>query len=580
MTYKKSFSEKAQKYIRENPTLKINVLDCKLNNLGLVNEIKKIQDISDQVICEFFPIEVFGILDQRQIEFIINKGINIRKNVAKESKIAFVVNKSFKVFEMDMIIDQFNKRNVYFLYSLEDISIEDLNKFKKIVIFDIEDKFNIIDKVFRNITSKIDVYGNLTFDYINYLSHFDNITLKSLENESLRKSFQKIKYIIEDFENTDTHDDNEDLLITEYSKIYSDSINTKNIVSPILLFNRSNKAKHMNHFGSVCIKEIFSSFNFIQRTNEIFFILGTDNGIFSICNFNERDHKLETRNIILYCYLQVFLKVTNKNSKDIIISEDIINQILCYYKQEDYNTIETKFHDIINNENNVNYFNQNYISKYYRFFFPYLVNSNSDEILFFIKIIRFLSEEKSNNNKNRIDKLLNQKLSNLNENFNTFLNYETLLILLEFDKAFFLKNVNNFKDTALGFDICLHLSFDGNNEFALHHVRDSLESLNKNLPSNHIYLFSIIKFYMENFLNVKINWGSNVTKDEISTFIQKIFNRDFPFKHIKLSSFHLAIASYFLKTNEMIEEDKIFQQQIKFHNCNSNSFTTYINILN
>ena len=85
---------------------------------------------------------------------------------------------------------------------------------------------------------------------------------------------------------------------------------------------------------------------------------------------------------------------------------------------------------------------------------------------------------------------------------------------------------------------------------------------------------------MENFLNVKINWGSNVTKDEISTFIQKIFNRDFPFKHIKLSSFHLAIASYFLKTNEMIEEDKIFQQQIKFHNCNSNSFTTYINILN
>ena len=85
---------------------------------------------------------------------------------------------------------------------------------------------------------------------------------------------------------------------------------------------------------------------------------------------------------------------------------------------------------------------------------------------------------------------------------------------------------------------------------------------------------------MENFHNVKINWGIDVTNDEIFTFIQNIFDRDFPFKHMKLSSFHLAIASYFLKSNEMIEEDKIFQQQIKFHNCNFKSFTSYINILN
>ena len=563
MKEKKGYSQKTIEYIEHNPDLNILELSIKRKKEFITNASKINNDL-DHIICNEFPVKLIPLIENSLLDKIIKKGIYIRKEIKKIFKLAILLNNDLQILNKIGIKKNLKHDQLKVVYELNEENKKIIHQSEKLIIFNNNEQEYQISDLLSEYTGEVIIQGKVPVSCIDYLSHFDNIYIEDTSIKSIRKCFFIIKDTLEQLTEP-LKPSKHDFVVTHFNQIYGEASNKRIISKSLFINNTARQPKALEIIRENLLEEIFSSENFIDRIsefNEIFepisFILFTKKVAVN------RDNNL-INNLILFCHLLIYLDSKGYTNYSIALDIPSIDKIFSILNhQSSSSKILDEFTELTTTENE---FNLKGISKpigrFFRYFFPDFNNCNSNEILFRYKLFNCINKP---NTKTHTNELLKLFLSRISNNFDMSINYELLVLLLDFDQDFFISNISNFKNTRMGLEIYILLSSEISSDEINKYIIKCFPYTDDYHTHEQLCIYTILTYYFKNFLNLNIPFNRFKSNDDISIFTDKIFNDNFTISFIKHSPFHLALFSYYFISEEMLDDNTLLLNQLRYYN--------------
>ena len=577
MTYKKLFTQKTAEYIQHHPDLNILELSIKKKK-EFINNLSKINENLDHIICSEFPIKLIPLMENSFLDILINKGIYIRKEIKKEFKLTILLDYDLEILNKIGIKKYLGNHQFNLIYELNEKEKKIIHRSEKLIIFNNNIQEYKISDLLSEYTGEVVIHGKVPISCVDYLSHFDNISIGELNTKSLRNCFSVIKDSLEEITTKPLKSAKSDFVVTHFNQIYGDS-NSYKFISKYNYTNKiEKKTKTLEIIRYNFLKEFFTSVNFIDRISEIEDIFESVHFIYFSRRMAEYRDKNIITNIILFCHFMIYLdknKYANYSFTMDTTSIDKILSILNHHSSS--NKILNEFTELATTENEFNLKETSKpIGKFYRYFFPDKNNCNSNEILFRYKLLNYINKPNKNTYTNELLKLFLARISN---NFDIPINYELLVILVELHKDFFISNISNFKNTIMGLEIYILLSSEISSDEVKNYIVKCFPYTDDYRTHDQLCTYTVLIYYFKNFLNLNIPFNRLKKNDDISLFAEKIFISDFSINYIKYSPFHLALFSYYFISEKMFDDNTLFLNQLNYYNIDIKKHNNYLQSL-
>ena len=315
------YTEKVIRYMEKNPSHIVEEIDSKLSNCELLKRIRNIKKETEYVIFYNFPNEIFPFVRKEVRDFIINKGIHIRLVNKKEYNTAFILKDKVKFTKNLNLENFFDLSKVKFIYDITSNELEILNKFEKVVCF--SDTYDDdIYKLLCSFSGNIDLHGEVPLKYLNAISHFKNISLKSTISQSFRSTFNIIRKEYEENKNNEIIKSKEEISVLYFKDLYCDAIQDLKSNSPIIIYSKDNCSSETEYLLEQEIKRIFSSHSFLDKVDEIKSLSEFELFHFSLSKFKDDKHISER--ILLFCHLLIYAKLNKIISLSNILDEQTL----------------------------------------------------------------------------------------------------------------------------------------------------------------------------------------------------------------------------------------------------------------
>jgi hypothetical protein len=563
MKEKKGYSQKTIEYIEHNPDLNILELSIKRKKEFITNASKINNDL-DHIICNEFPVKLIPLIENSLLDKIIKKGIYIRKEIKKVFKLAILLNNDLQILDKIGIKKNLKHDLLKVVYELNEENKKIIHQSEKLIIFNNNEQEYQISDLLSEYTGEVIIQGKVPVSCIDYLSHFDNIYIEDTSIKSIRKCFFIIKDTLEQLTEPLKISKN-DFVVTHFNQIYGEASNKRIISKSLFINNAARQPKALEIIRYNLLEEIFSSENFIDRISEVNDILEPISFILFTKKVAENRDKNLINNLILFCHLFIYLESKGYTNYSIALDIPSIDKILSILNhQSSSNKILDEFTELTTTENE---FNLKVISKpigrFFRYFFPDFNNCNSNEILFRYKLFNYINKP---NTKTHTNELLKLFLSRISNNFDMSINYELLVLLLDFDQDFFISNILDFKNTRMGLEIYILLSSEISSDEINKYIIKCFPYTDDYRTHDQLCTYTVLIYYFKNFLNLNISFNRLKNNDDISLFAENIFDNNSPIKYIKYSPFHLALFSYYFISEEMLDDNTLLLNQLRYYN--------------
>lgn len=571
------YSQKTIDYLEHHPDLNILEFSIKRKKEFITN-LNKINDTLDHIICNAFPIKLMPFIENSFHDILIKKGIYIRKKVKKKYKLAILLNYDLEMLSTVGLEKYFEHDQFNLVYELNEKNKKIINKSEKLIIFNNKKHEDKISVLLSEYTGEVVLHGKVPISCVDYLTHFDNISVGETDTKSIRECFSVMKNNLEGLTTEEIKPSKSDFMVTHFNQIYGDRNAYKNISKNYYINKIKKQPKDIEIIRYNLLEEIFSSENFIDRMDVIKDMFEPIPFILFTKKVAENRDKNLINNLILFCHLLIYPDNKGYANSSFALDTPSIDKILSILNhQSSSNKILNEFKKLSRFENEYNLKGiSEPIGRFYRYFFPDHNNCNSNELLFCYKLINYINHPKSEDYKNE---LLNLFLLRISKNYNLPINYELLVLLLNFNQDFFISNLSNFYNTRTGLEIYIMLSIDISNDEMRNYISSCFPYTEDFRTHEQLCIYTILIYYFNNFLNLDIPFNRLKNNDDISLFAEKIFDYDFTINYIKYSPFHLALFSYYFISEKMLDDNTLLLNQLSYYNIDVKKHNNYLQTL-